>query len=102
MIKSELTNRISSKLNYITKKDVSEGISFLLEFLSSELSKQNRIEIRGFGTFSLRRRNSRIARNPKTGKAIHVNSKLHTYFRASKSLKRSTSSKFRIFIFETF
>ena len=51
--------------------------------------KGKRIEIRGFGTFSTRKRETRIARNPKTGRAIKVNSKYHPYFRAAKSLKTS-------------
>ena len=55
--------------------------------LSSSLSKGNRIEIRGFGSFSVRSRKERIGRNPKTGKSISVSTKFHTYFRASKSLR---------------
>jgi integration host factor subunit beta len=49
----------------------------------------NRVEIRGFGTFSVKHRNQRIGRNPKTGKSIQIDKKYHPYFRSSKLLKET-------------
>jgi len=53
------------------------------------LSQGERIEIRGFGSFSVRKRDKRIGRNPKTGKHISVEKKYHPYFRASKDVKET-------------
>tara|TARA_B110000008_G_C16565113_1_gene401914 strand:+ start:248 stop:526 length:279 start_codon:yes stop_codon:yes gene_type:complete len=87
MNKSDLVELITNKNTYLTKKDVDECLSEVLNFASDSLRKGKRIEVRGFGTFSTRKRATRIARNPKTGTAIRVNSKYHPYFRAAKSLK---------------
>jgi len=89
MNKSDLVELITNKNTYLTKKDIDECLSEVLDFASDSLGQGKRIEIRGFGTFSTRKRETRIARNPKTGKAIKVNSKYHPYFRAAKSLKSS-------------
>ena len=89
MNKSNLVELITNKNTYLTKKDIDECLSEVLNFASDSLEKGKRIEIRGFGTFSTRKRETRIARNPKNGTAIKVNSKYHPYFRAAKSLKTS-------------
>ena len=83
----EIVNKISKNLIFHTKQDIDEGISASLNLISESLHNRNRVEIRGFGTFSSRRRSSRMARNPNTGKSISIGPKFHPYFRASKSLK---------------
>ena len=87
MKKSELVSKISKKFNYLTNQDIDESVKATLNLISESLQNGNRVEIRGFGSFSSRKRSSRMARNPNTGKAISVVSKFHPYFRASKSLK---------------
>jgi integration host factor subunit beta len=87
MNKSSLVESINNKVDYLTKKDIEDGINEILSFSSNTLALGNRIEIRAFGTFSTRQRKTRMARNPKTGTSIKVNSKYHPYFRAAKSLK---------------
>ena len=89
MNKSDLVNLLTKTSTHLTKQDIDECISEILSFASNVLGKGNRIEVRGFGTFSTRKRETRIARNPKTGTAVKVNSKYHPYFRAAKSLKTS-------------
>ena len=89
MNKSDLVELITNKSKYLTKKDIDECLTEILDFTSNSLKEGNRIEIRGFGSFSTRKRGVRMARNPKTGTAIKVNSKYHPYFRAAKSLKTS-------------
>jgi len=92
MNKSELIKLIHIKNNFFSIQDVEDSVNNLIDFLSNSLSDENRIEIRGFGTFSVRKRDKRIARNPKTGKAISVQKKHHPYFRASKSLKETLNN----------
>tara|TARA_Y100001970_G_scaffold250206_1_gene321682 strand:+ start:2641 stop:2916 length:276 start_codon:yes stop_codon:yes gene_type:complete len=87
MNKSDIAEILSSKNTSLVKQDIESSIKIILNYLSSTLSEGNRIEVRGFGTFSLRKRNSRVGRNPKTGKSIIVQEKYHPYFRASKTLK---------------
>ena len=88
MNKSDLVNKISRKKAHIKKADIEEATDLLTTLISNALSRNNRIEIRGFGTFSVRKRAARLARNPKTGSSIAVNSKFHPYFRASKLLRQ--------------
>ena len=89
MNKSDLINLINDKNNYLTRNDTEESVKEILEIISLSLMQGNRVEIRGFGTFSTRKRAERISRNPKTGTAVGVVQKNHPYFRASKSLKYS-------------
>ena len=88
MNKSDLVDKISRKKAHIKKVDIEEATDLLTGLISNALSRNNRIEIRGFGTFSVRKRAARLARNPKTGSSITVNSKFHPYFRASKLLRQ--------------
>ena len=68
--------------------DIEEATDQLTTLIVNALSRNDRVEIRGFGTFSTRKRGARLARNPKTGSSIAVNSKFHPYFRASKLLRQ--------------
>ncbi len=92
MNKSDLVNKISRKKPQIKKVDIEEATDLLTGLISNSLSRNNRIEIRGFGTFCVRKRDARLARNPKTGSSITVNSKFHPYFRASKLLRQLVNS----------
>ena len=88
MNRSDLIKKISKKIVSVKKNDIEESVNQLISIISNTLSEKNRVEIRGFGTFSSRFRYRRMARNPKTGTSITVDSKLHTYFRPSKLLKQ--------------
>ena len=92
MNKSDLIKSIQDKNKLYSKSDIETSLNLILDYLSDTLSSRNRAEIRGFGTFSTREREKRIARNPKTGKSISVTSKFHPYFRASKNLKESINN----------
>ena len=89
MNKSHLIEKVAEKNKFLSYKDTEDSINLILNFLSTSLALGSRAEIRGFGAFSVRKRNKRIARNPKSGKSIEVQEKSHPYFRSSKSLKES-------------
>ncbi len=89
MNKSDLTKRIHKINDLLPVSDIEESVNLTLNYLSESLSNRNRVEIRGFGSFSVRKREERIARNPKTGKTVAVTTKYHPYFRASKNLKEA-------------
>ena len=89
MNKSDLVNKISNKSDSFTDDDIEKSVNSILELISKSLSKKHRVEIRNFGTFSIRPREERLSRNPKTGTSVLVEAKNHPYFRASKNLKQS-------------
>ena len=92
MNKSDLIKNISFKISSVKKNDTEEAVDQLINLISDSLLEKNRVEIRGFGTFSSRQRSIRLARNPKTGTSITVGSKLYTYFRPSKLLKQQVKN----------
>lgn len=87
MNKSQIINKIVTNNKFLSKDDVDASIKLILGIIGDTLSKSGRVELRGFGSFSTKEREKRISRNPKTGKSISVQKKIHPYFRASKSLK---------------
>ena len=86
MNRSELVSNVSKKLSYLPKQDVEQSVENLIEYFFSTLGDGSRIELRGFGSFSTRKRSPRVSRNPKTGESIPISSKYYTYFRSSKNL----------------
>ena len=89
MNKSDLIDNISNKSDRFTQDDIEKSISSILKLITQSLSNKYRVEVRNFGTFSIRSREERLSRNPKTGTSILVEAKNHPYFRASKNLKQS-------------
>ena len=89
MNKSDLLENLKSRNDSFSEEDVESSINLILQFISSTLVEANRVEIRNFGTFSARKREKRLSRNPKSGTSVLVEPKNHPYFRASKNLKES-------------
>ena len=89
MNKSDLVNKISNKSDSFTEDDIEKSVNSILELIYKSLSKKQRVEIRNFGTFTLRSREQRLSRIHKTGTSVLVEAKNHPYFRASKNLKQS-------------
>lgn len=87
MTKSELIEKLADKLNHIAAKDVEFAIKEILEMMAQSLSKGERIEIRGFGSFSLHYRAPRTGRNPKTGEAVELSGKYVPHFKPGKELR---------------
>tara|TARA_Y100001970_G_scaffold44453_1_gene55518 strand:- start:4554 stop:4832 length:279 start_codon:yes stop_codon:yes gene_type:complete len=87
MNRSNLISNLAEKNKYLSKSDIEDSVKLILANVSDTLAQRGRVEFRGFGSFSVRQRNKRISRNPKTGKSISVQEKFHPYFRASKNLK---------------
>jgi len=87
MVKSELVARIVSKFQQLPEKDVELGINQILEKMSDILEKNGRIEIRGFGSFSLHYRPSRNAHNPRTGEKVVTIHKHAPHFKPGKQTR---------------
>ncbi len=85
--KSELIEKISLKQNHLAHKDIELSIKSIIEQMSTSLAQGDRIEIRGFGSFSLHFRPPRIGRNPKTGDAVSLPGKHVPHFKPGKELR---------------
>ena len=89
MNKSALIKNLAFKNNSIVEDDIDNSVNLIINIISESLSSGSRVELRNFGTFSIRSREQRLSRNPKTGTAVLVEAKSHPFFRASKLLKTS-------------
>lgn len=87
MTKSELIEKVASKQPQLSQKDVELAIKTLLEGMSQTLATGGRIEIRGFGSFSLHYRSARTGRNPKTGESVDLSGKYVPHFKPGKELR---------------
>ncbi|MFM1897437.1 MAG: hypothetical protein RLZZ385_2511, partial [Pseudomonadota bacterium] len=87
MTKSELIERIAGKQTQLSAKDVELAVKSILEYMSQVLEEGGRIEIRGFGSFSLHYRVPRIGRNPKTGSPVALSGKYVPHFKPGKELR---------------
>ncbi|BBM04203.1 integration host factor subunit beta [Microbulbifer sp. GL-2] len=87
MTKSELIERIALRLDQLPVKDVELAVKVMLDSMSDALSQGERIEIRGFGSFSLHYRAPRTGRNPKTGDAVDLAGKYVPHFKPGKELR---------------
>jgi len=87
MTKSELIEIIARKQKHLPAKDVELAVKHLLEIMSDALARGDRIEIRGFGSFSLHYRPPRMGRNPKTGEAVALSGKHVPHFKPGKALR---------------
>lgn len=87
MTKSELIERIVTQQGQLSSKDVELAIKNMLEQMSEALATGERIEIRGFGSFSLHYREPRIGRNPKTGQSVSLDGKFVPHFKPGKELR---------------
>ncbi len=87
LTKSELIEQLIFKQEGLTSKDVELAVKAMIEQMSSTLASGGRIEIRGFGSFSLHFREPRIGRNPKTGESVTLAGKYVPHFKPGKELK---------------
>ncbi len=87
MTKSELIDVIAHKQKHLPAKDVELAVKHILEVMSGKLAGGERIEIRGFGSFSLHYRPPRMGRNPKTGEAVALSGKHVPHFKPGKNLR---------------
>jgi integration host factor subunit beta len=87
MTKSELILRLSKRFPNLLQRDIDQLVSTFLEEISDTLENGGRVELRGFGAFSVREREPRKARNPKNGKEVRVGKRFSVYFRTGKELK---------------
>jgi integration host factor subunit beta len=87
MIKSELVQRIANRNPHLYLRDVEKIVNAILDEITSALSRGDRVELRGFGAFSVKRRDARAGRNPRTGDSVEVEEKHIPFFKTGKQLR---------------
>jgi len=87
MTKSELIARIAERNPHLFQRDVERIVSTIFDQVSAALARGDRVELRGFGAFSVKHRDSRVGRNPRTGEAVKVSEKTVPYFKTGKQLR---------------
>ena len=91
MTKLDLIREVADRLG-IPKSDVEKAVNTIFDSIFEALSRGEKVELRGFGVFKVRKRRERIARNPKTGEEIKVTSKLVPYFKPGKELEEAVKN----------
>ena len=93
MIRSELIQKIAEKNPHLTQRHVENIVGTVFEEIIQSLAKGDRVELRGFGAFSVKSRDARIGRNPRTGEAVKVDDKKVPFFKTGKLLRDRLNGK---------
>jgi|SRR5262245_34718751 integration host factor subunit beta len=88
MIKSELVLRIAEQNPHLYQRDVENIVNAILDEITRALSEGNRVELRGFGAFSVKKREARTGRNPRTGETVSVAEKAVPVFKTGKEMRQ--------------
>ncbi len=87
MTKSELIARLAAANPHLYQRDMERIVTTIFEEITAALARGDRVELRGFGAFSVKERGSRTGRNPRTGEAVSVSAKYIPYFKTGKELR---------------
>jgi len=87
MTRSELIQRISEKNPHLYLRDVEKIVETIFSEIIDALSRGDRVELRGFGAFSVKERDARVGRNPRTGEQVQVDAKRLPFFKTGKALR---------------
>ncbi len=93
MIKSELIAKLAEENPHLYQRDVERVVSTIFDSISEALSEGERVELRGFGAFSVKKRDARVGRNPRTGETVHVEEKHVPFFKTGKLLRDRLNGK---------
>ena len=87
MIRSELIQKIADENPHLYQRDVERIVNTIFDEITNAMSQGDRVELRGFGAFSVKKRDGRIGRNPRTGEAVQVEEKHVPFFKTGKLLR---------------
>ncbi len=93
MTRSDLVEALSLQFGQLTQRDSEFAVKTILDALGDALVKGHRIEIRGFGSFSVNRRPPRVGRNPRTGESVTIPEKRVPHFKPGKALREAVDAK---------
>ncbi|MGB0670305.1 MAG: integration host factor subunit beta [Rhodospirillales bacterium] len=92
MTKSELIQRIAENNPHLYQRDVERIVTTIFDEITNTLAQGDRVELRGFGAFSVKERGARTGRNPRTGEAVDVDAKYIPYFKTGKQLREKLNA----------
>ncbi|MGB3408724.1 MAG: integration host factor subunit beta [Jannaschia sp.] len=93
MIRSELIQKVADENPHLYQRDVEKIVNTIFDEIVEALASGNRVELRGFGAFSVKQRDARIGRNPRTGESVDVEEKHVPFFKAGKLLRDRLNGK---------
>lgn len=93
MTKSELIQRLAETNPHLLHRDIERIVETVFDEIADALAEGNRVELRGFGAFSVKSRTARTGRNPRTGTAVSVDAKRVPYFKTGKELRERLNGK---------
>ncbi|MBB6253485.1 MULTISPECIES: integration host factor subunit beta [Azospirillaceae] len=92
MTKSELIMRLAELNPHLYQRDVEKIVTTIFDEITEALARGDRVELRGFGAFSVKRRDARTGRNPRTGQAVDVEEKFIPFFKTGKQLREQLNT----------
>lgn len=92
MTKSELIARLATANPHLYQRDIERIVTTIFDEITEALANGDRVELRGFGAFSVKQRGARVGRNPRTGDAVAVSEKFIPYFKTGKQLREKLNS----------
>ncbi len=92
MTKSELILRLAERNPHLFHRDVERIVTTIFEEIGEALARGDRVELRGFGAFSIKQRNARTGRNPRTGESVPVTEKYVPFFKTGKQLRETLNT----------
>jgi integration host factor subunit beta len=87
MTKSQLIQRLAEQNPHLFLRDIEKIVDCIFDEITEALANDDRVELRGFGAFSVKHRDARTGRNPRTGEAVHVEAKRLPFFKTGKALR---------------
>lgn len=93
MTRSDLVQKLAEKNPHLMQKDVERIVNTIFDEITKALSRGDRVELRGFGAFSIKKRESRQGRNPRTGETVNVAEKIVPFFKTGKQLRDRLNGK---------
>ncbi|MQP66666.1 integration host factor subunit beta [Niveispirillum sp. SYP-B3756] len=87
MTKSELIQRLAERNPHLYQRDVEKIVTTIFDEITEALARGDRVELRGFGAFSVKKRDARTGRNPRTGESVDVDEKVIPFFKTGKQLR---------------
>jgi integration host factor subunit beta len=95
MIKSELVQRIADRNPHLYLRDVEKIVNAILDEITGALTRGDRVELRGFGAFSVKHRDARVGRNPRTGAHVAVDEKVVPFFKTGKEMRERLNDGYK-------
>ena len=96
MIKSELVQKIASANQHLLHRDIEQIVNVILDEITDALARGDRVELRGFGAFTVKHRASRRGRNPRTGEPVFVEEKYVPFFKTGKELRERLNKDYLV------